>query len=69
VLSMSGMFDNISLSPANYDALLLGWSARSLQRNVIFSGGNSQYSPSSQAVRDTLTEAFGWLVTDGGPAQ
>jgi len=69
VTDMFGMFGNATLSLANYDALLLGWSARSLQSNVIFSGGNSQYSSSSQAARDTLTEAFGWTVTDGGAAQ
>ena len=69
VTNMEGMFANITLSLANYDALLLGWSAQSLQNNVTFSGGDSQYSPSSQAARDTLTEAFGWTVTDGGLAQ
>jgi len=66
VRDMDGMFTNITLSLANYDALLLGWSAQSLQSNVTFNGGNSQYSSSSQAARDTLTETFGWLVTDGG---
>jgi len=69
VTGMSFMFNDITLSLANYDALLLGWSAQSLQNNVRFSGGNSQYSSSSQAARDTLTEAFGWTVIDGGPAQ
>jgi len=39
------------------------------QSNIRFGAGNSQYSSSSQAARDTLTEAFGWTVTDGGPAQ
>ena len=69
VREMDGMFTDVTLTLANYDALLLGWSAQSLQSNVTFSGGNSQYSSSSQAARDTLTEAFGWTVTDGGVAQ
>ena len=68
VTNMSNMFNGVTLSQANYDALLSGWSAQSLQSNVRFHGGNSQYSPSSQAARDTLTEAFGWTVTDGGVA-
>jgi len=68
VTNMKGMFSRVSLSPANYDALLLGWSAQSLQNDVIFDGGNSKYSLSSQAARDTLTDAFGWTITDGGIA-
>jgi surface protein len=68
VTNMIDMFTDVTLSQANYDALLLGWSARSLQSDVIFDAGNSQYSPSSQANRDTLTDAFGWTVTDGGLA-
>jgi len=69
VRGMSNMFTDVTLTLANYDALLLGWSTQSLQSNVTFDGGNSQYSSSSQAARDTLTEAFGWTVTDGGVAQ
>jgi len=68
VTRMESMFDDVTLSRVNYDALLSGWSAQSLQSNVRFSGGNSQYSPSSQAARDTLTDAFGWTVIDGGLA-
>jgi len=68
VTIMNGMFWGARLSQANYDALLLGWSAQSLQNGVTFDGGNSQYSTSSQAARDTLTNAFGWTITDGGVA-
>jgi len=66
VRQMDSMFDRISLSTANYDALLLGWSAQSLQQGVNFYAGNSRYSASSQTARDTLTDAFGWTITDGG---
>ena len=62
---MSNMFDGITLSPANYDTLLLGWSAEGLQDNVTFDGGNSQYSDTSQDARDILKVGFGWTVTDG----
>jgi len=68
VTMMNSMFTDVTLSQTNYDALLLGWSVRSLQSNVRFNAGNSQYSSSSQAARDTLTDAFGWTVTDGGLA-
>ncbi|MDP5081819.1 MAG: BspA family leucine-rich repeat surface protein, partial [Winogradskyella sp.] len=42
LLSCEGMFNNITLSDANYDALLIGWDAQNLQPNLNFSGGNSQ---------------------------
>jgi hypothetical protein len=68
VSNMTGMFTAVTLSVTNYDALLVGWSAQSLQNNVPFHAGNSQYSASGQPARDTLTNSFGWTVTDGGLA-
>lgn len=71
VIYMSRMFNNVTLSTANYDALLLGWSAQTLQNNVTFSGGNSTYSAgNAEAARNLLTEPTGlnWTVTDGGLA-
>ena len=69
VTIMTNIFHDITLSTANYDALLLGWSAQSLQNNVTFSGGNSTYSAgNAQAARDILTGSFNWNVTDGGLA-
>jgi len=68
VKNMGLMFRGVTLSTANYDALLLGWSALSLQSGVTFSGGDSQYSATSQAARDTLTNDYNWTVTDGGVA-
>jgi len=68
VTDMSHMFDGVELSPANYDALLIGWSNRALQSSVVFSAGSSKYSSSTQSHRDLLTNSFGWAVTDGGVA-
>ena len=68
VTNMSGMFAFANLSIANYDALLLGWSAQSLQNTVTFSVGNTQYSSTSQAARDILTAGYGWIIDDGGVA-
>jgi len=68
VKDMRDMFYNTTLSTENYDALLLGWSQQSLQENVSFNGGNSQYSNSSQSARDVLTNTFNWTISDGGSA-
>jgi surface protein len=72
VTSMNNMFDNVQLSVTNYNNLLIGWAAQTVQPNVIFSGGNSQYSafPSAASVaRNTLTSGpNNWTITDGGPA-
>lgn len=68
VTDMSNMFDGVTLSLTNYDALLVAWSAQSVQTDVVFSGGNSQYSATSQAARDTLTAGFNWTMSDAGVA-
>jgi surface protein len=64
--AMNSMFDGVTLSIANYDSLLNGWSSRTEQTHVTFSGGNSQYSPTGQAGRNILTDTYGWTITDGG---
>ena len=66
VYDMSQMFDGVTLSTSNYDAILAGWSVQSLQEGVVFDAGNSQYSNSSQSHRNTLTETYNWIVIDGG---
>jgi hypothetical protein len=60
------MFAGVTLSTANYDALLQGWSAQTLHSGVAFSAGNSQYCAGKPA-RTTLTSApNSWVITDGG---
>ncbi|NQZ82841.1 MAG: BspA family leucine-rich repeat surface protein, partial [Colwellia sp.] len=66
VTRMTGMFYNVTLSTANYDALLTGWINYSLQNNVHFSGGNSKYSSASQSARNILTDVYSWSIYDGG---
>jgi hypothetical protein len=62
---MENMFLNVTLSTANYDSLLSGWSTLpSLQNNVTFSAGNSKYSDS--VARSVLTDQYNWIITDGG---
>ncbi|MBG7611626.1 DUF285 domain-containing protein, partial [Polaribacter sp. BAL334] len=43
VTDLTNMFNNATLSDSNYEALLISWNAQSLQPNLNFSGGNSQY--------------------------
>jgi surface protein len=67
VLDMNSMFEGDTLSTANYDAILNGWAAQSVQSGVPFNAGNSQYSSVGQSARDdTLIGIYGWSITDGG---
>jgi hypothetical protein len=59
------MFKNIALSTANYDALLIGWAAQSLQPEVTFDGGNSTYCAAEDA-RTSMINYNNWTITDGG---
>ena len=63
----ASMFAGTSLSLANYDALLIGWDAQTLQSGVTFSGGNSKYCSSASA-RSNMISSDGWTITDAGKA-
>jgi len=65
VTSMTNMFADVTLSTANYDALLIGWSKKTLQENVAFNGGNSKYCSGTTARQKIITD-FNWTITDGG---
>ena len=69
--TMQLMFDGVTLSTTNYDAILNAWSALSvgetqIPTNITFSGGNSKYSNSGESARNTLINTYGWTITDGG---
>ncbi len=67
VTNMGSMFYGATLSTTNYDALLTGWGAQTLQSGVYFNGGNSQYSAGAAATaRQSIIDNFGWTITDGG---
>ena len=66
VTDMSDMFSG-SLSRANYNVLLAGWSQLTLQNDVTFDVGATTYTTTRQADRDVLTDTYGWTVNDGGP--
>jgi len=64
---MSDMFNGVTLSTENYDAILNAWSQLTLQSSVSFHAGNSQYTVCKQAAKDILTSApNNWSITDGG---
>ena len=72
VTTLNRMFFGARLSPANYDALLQGWSTiefgeSALQAGRTFDVGNSQYCAGT-AARNTLTANPGnnWTVNDSG---
>jgi hypothetical protein len=65
----TNMFDGATLSVANYDALLNGWSTldtgeTQVPLNVEFSGGNSNFCLGEPG-REILTD-LGWTITDAG---
>ncbi len=66
VIQMKSMFAGVSLSPENYDHLLLGWSQLSLQNDVVFDAGNSQYTSAGEEARENIIDTFNWEIQDGG---
>jgi surface protein len=61
------MFTGVTLSLANYENLLTGWNAQTLQPGVNFSGGNSTYCSVTAAVaRASMVASDSWAITDGG---
>ncbi len=75
VTKMEFVFSGATLSPTNYDSLLVGWNRQNLQTGVTFSGGTSKYrSVTAHTAREnmTATTANGgdnWTITDGGQIQ
>lgn len=65
VMDMTNMFKNVTLSTANYDALLMGWSVQPLKSNVRFNAGFSTYCMGESARQDIIN-TYQWIITDGG---
>jgi surface protein len=61
----TNIFNGVTLSTANYDALLIGWDAQVLKSGVIFDGGNSTYC-AAETARYNMISSDGWSITDGG---
>ncbi|TCI93216.1 BspA family leucine-rich repeat surface protein [Tenacibaculum sp. M341] len=65
VKDMGAMFNNSKLSTTNYDALLIGWSKLTLEPNVGFDGGRSNYCKAEEA-RAEIIRKYKWGITDDG---
>lgn len=63
VQNMDQMFNGSALGNANYDLILVGWSALSVQSGISISFGNAVYSES--AARNVLTNTYSWTISDG----
>jgi hypothetical protein len=67
VNNATNFLQNVTLSVANYNALILSWSPQALSGAYAFHGGNSKYTTGGAvlAARDAWV-AKGWTITDGG---
>ena len=63
----TNMFSDSNLSNDNYNLLLEGWSAQSLQSSVPFHGGNSEwyFGYGGQSKYDIIS-GYSWTITDNG---
>lgn len=69
LVNANTMFTSMTLSTANYDALLIGWEEQLVKNNVTFHGGDSKYSAGAAATaRQNLIDDHSWTITDGGQA-
>jgi hypothetical protein len=59
------MFTNVTLSTANYNALLVGWEGQVVQNSVNFNGGNSLATGAGATARTNLESNSFWVITDG----
>ena len=69
VTNVNNIFRDSKLSVANYNALLVGWNAQSLQPGESFHAGSSRYcSPAAIAAKANMENPGGdnWSFTDGG---
>ena len=55
-----------AMSVANYSALLISIASQTLNANVLFDAGDTQYSAGAAATAKTTIESTPWTVTDGG---
>tara|TARA_R110002153_G_scaffold120773_2_gene266024 strand:- start:988 stop:2154 length:1167 start_codon:yes stop_codon:yes gene_type:complete len=75
VTAIAGFMRYITISTANYNALLVGWEAQVPQTGLTTNFGSSTYDAAPNAAgvaHDSLTAAiptgYGWTITDGGTA-
>ncbi|MDW3193246.1 MAG: BspA family leucine-rich repeat surface protein [Cytophagales bacterium] len=62
VTSMVAMFSTTSISVANYDSTLIGWSQLNLQSNVTLGAGGLRYC-NAGTERQSIIDTYGWNIT------
>jgi surface protein len=68
VQDMTDMLNNSGLSVTNYNALLNGWAAQTVQPNVPLGAQGLQYTPAGAVGRTTLTSSPNdWVITGDSP--
>ena len=65
VTDLTDCFNRGRLSQANYDAILIAWSKKTVQRDVNLHVGSTKFCAGARA-RQRLMEEYGWKITDGG---
>ena len=65
VTNATNFMAGCTLSTANYDRLLSGWSSQSVN-SVTINFGNSRYSSATGAAYRSALVSAGWTITDGG---
>ncbi|MEO1022006.1 MAG: BspA family leucine-rich repeat surface protein [Bacteroidota bacterium] len=66
VVNMNRIFDRVQLSSANYDSILISWSAQQVQSGIQFDGGLSRYTVAAASARQQLIDNAGWSIVDRG---
>jgi surface protein len=66
VTTMSSMFEFSNLSVENLTLIYENWSLLTLQQDVPFGAGTTEYNASGQEGRDILLNTYNWSITDGG---
>src|SRR5690554_3195399 len=66
VAIFTDMFNGANLSVDNYNNLLIGWAGKAVRTGRNFNAGNSMYSAIASSAKSTLTNTYGWTITDGG---
>jgi len=61
-----GFMERVTLSPANYNALLNGWSRLPLQTELSFNAGSSRFTNAGLTARQSIIDNFNWNIFDGG---
>jgi len=67
VTTFRNLLENTLFSMENYEKLLTGWSAQTVQSNVpLGAQGISYCSVAAQTARNNLTTNYNWTITDSG---